>query len=153
MQDILDRTGVGRSTFYAHFDNKFDLLTAEIPSLTLPISEADGEPDLLPLFEHVQEMRPVMLPLLSQPLLGEIVDTFQRRLAEAWTEYLAGIGVAAEHRVVPAELLAGGFMSVARDWLKAGCEPGPVAICREFTPYSDAVLALAGSGPGRGPAT
>lgn len=143
VQDILDRTGVGRSTFYAHFDNKFDLLTAEIPNVTLPISAADGDPDLLPLFEHVQEMRPIMLPLMSQPLLGEMMDTFQRRLATAWTDHLVKLGVPEERRTVAAELLAGGFMSVTRHWLKAGCEPDPATICAEFTAYSNGILARA----------
>lgn len=141
VQDVLDRTGVGRSTFYAHFDNKFDLLTAEIPSLTVPISDADGEPDLLPLFEHVYEMRPIMLPLFSQPLLGEISDTFVARMATAWGEYLGKGSVPEPGRTVAADLLAGGFMTVARQWLKHGCVPEPAVMCAEFSNYSNAVLA------------
>ena len=143
VQDILDRTGVGRSTFYAHFDNKFDLLTAEIPALTLPISAADGEPDLLPLFEHVAEMRPVMLPLMSQPLLGEVMETFQRRLASAWIDHLSAIGVPPERRTTAAELLAGAFLAVARQWLKAGCSPPPAAMCDEFTAYMHQIVVTA----------
>ena len=143
VQDILERTGVGRSTFYAHYDNKYDLLTDKIPALELPPTPADGHPDLFPLFEHVKEVRPVMLPLLSQPLLGEITETFQSQLAVSWAEYLETTGVPEERRMVAAELLAGGFMSVAKRWLIDGCEPDPTVICGQFTAYCDGILAEA----------
>jgi len=140
VQDVLDRTGVGRSTFYAHYDNKFDLLTAEIPTLTLPIADAEMEPDLLPLFEHVEEMRPIMLPLMSQPLLGEIVDTFHRQLAAAWLDYLEALDIEAESRRVASELLAGGFMAVNREWLKSGCTPEPAVMSERFTGFMTAII-------------
>lgn len=140
VQDILDRTGVGRSTFYAHFDNKFDLLTSEIPAFTMPIATGTDVPDLLPLFEHVADMQPVMRPLMSQPLLAEIAETFERRLAEAWSEYLVSIGVSAERRTLAADILAGALMTVARNWLKGGCEPSAAEICSEFTEYSASIV-------------
>ncbi len=143
VQDILERTGIGRSTFYAHFDNKYDLLTAAIPALTVPISESDGEPDLLPLFEHIQEMEPVMRPLMSQPLLGEITDTFHRRLADAWDTHLQSLDVPEQRRIVASETLAGSFMAVGKRWLVDGCQSGPVEMCAEFTDYSRAVVAQA----------
>lgn len=143
VQDILDRTGVGRSTFYAHFDNKFELLTAGIPSLTVPISDADGEPDLLPLFQHVEEMQPIMKSLMSQPLLGEIMDTFQQRLAGAWTTYLHATGLPAKRTVLLAEFLAGAFMSVSRRWLSDGCRPSPEEVCAQFTNQAGAAIKAA----------
>lgn len=141
VQDILDRAEVGRSTFYAHFDNKFDLLTSGIPSITFPIAESDAEPDLLPMFEHVAEMRPILLPLMSQPLLGEIVDTFQRGLATAWTEHLATLGVPEPRRDLAGQLLAGGLMAVLRSWLADGCTRDAGSMCTEFTEYTAVIVA------------
>lgn len=148
VQDILDRTGVGRSTFYAHFDNKLDLVTSGIPSTTLPISIAEGEPDLLPLFEHVAEMRPILLPLMSQPMLAEIMEAFEQGLADAWTEHLTTVGVDPSRRGTAAALLAGGFMAVVRRWIANGCDPSPAVLCAEFTEYSSLILATSrSSGP------
>lgn len=143
VQDILDATGVGRSTFYAHYDNKFDLLTAEIPELTVPISSSDGEPDLLPLFQHVQEMQPVMKPIMSQPVLGEITDVFQQRLATAWTSYLTNLGVEGLRLTVAAEALAGAFMAVNRRWLKDGCATSPEEMSELFSKHVTAIVTTA----------
>jgi len=142
VQDILDRTGVGRSTFYAHFDNKFDLFTAEIPATVLAISEADGEPELLPLFQHVEAMRPILLPLMTQPLLGEIMDTFHQRLVIAWSAHLERLGIPEDRRAFAAEILAGGFLAVSRRWIKDGCARDVTQVCDEFAHYSNEIIAV-----------
>ncbi len=145
MQDVLNRTGLGRSTFYAHFDNKFDLLTSSIPKIVLPIAAAsDPIPDLQPLFDHVEEMQPVIRPLLNQPLLGEISDAFQSQLADAWREHLHDRGMG-ERSEMLALVLAGGFMAVCRDWLNHRCAQPSTQVCEQFTRIAIGLIAAESS--------
>lgn len=88
VQDLLDATGVSRSTFYAHYDNKLAVLTDNIPSVagTIRIDAESGLVDLRALFAHVDEMAPVLHPLLSQPVLREMTDEFERQFAVGFAE-------------------------------------------------------------------
>lgn len=153
VQDILDRSGISRSAFYAHYANQYDLLTAVIPQFTLPVARSrpgSAAPDLWPLFEHVEHMADVLRPLMTQPVLADIVRTFEDNLAAAWRERL-GTGPRAE---VAARFLAGAIAAVIRDRVTARVRPPAREACRATTRLVETVLADLGDpppgGPGRG---
>ena len=65
VQDIIDRADVGRSTFYAHYQDKEDLVNSNLKEILDDLSQplADNAPDnqriipTLALFKHVQEQQ------------------------------------------------------------------------------------------------
>lgn len=130
VQDIIDRANVGRSTFYAHYQDKEDLMTSgllhfmEIFSRMVTESPAGSEPRLLPvqeLFEHVQENQ----NLFKGMVRGRGLELFFEKGQEFWIQKLniklQSLLPRGQQPAVPipllAQFLAVAFITMLRWWL------------------------------------
>lgn len=135
VQHILDRADVGRSTFYAHFYDKDDLLVYIIETMLARLSERiaqDGDPLLfgsLALFRHAAEYRSLYLTLKRGAKLEMLLATFQRYLTQDVERRLARTLRPAQAAEAPlagvATFVAGSFLTLLRWWLDEAPEHSP----------------------------
>lgn len=131
VEDILRRADVGRSTFYAHFASKDDLLGRSIDRLGEILRRAAEAQDgaggwSLALFTHVAEYRDIYLAL-SGVAAGDVLRQALRRvLADFVRDRIQReAGVPAE---IAALHLVGTFLTVAGWWLERRPKLAPATV-------------------------
>ncbi len=147
VQDILDRAGIGRSTFYAHYFDKEDVLASVteemLATFRLELSQRAAEHELVPsleLFRHVYEHpRREHFRALMRGQAGEFVrDTAQASLRKTIEQTFTTAASAARrrHPTIPpsvvAQYLAGAFLNLFAWWLEAEMPYTPEEMNRIF---------------------
>lgn len=152
--DIAERADVGRSTFYAHFADKEDLLRSGIDALHGWIREqsgpgrprAEGHPALGfvgPMLQHANESRDIFRAFAGkrsgQLVEGLFHDLWIELLREGWPE--------AEPHALHA--IAGAFGATLTWWLTEAEELGPAEVEARFCALITPILPgrARGSGP------
>lgn len=142
VQDIIDRADVGRSTFYAHFLDKQDLLQSRLDDLKAGLShdlQAQRATDEQPfdrilgfsraMFEHAKAHHRVYRAIVGKPAGTMVQLQIQRLLTElvqdALTAELAGKPMPRLPIDVLALSIVGAFMAMLQWWLDQP-QPGPV---------------------------
>ncbi len=130
VQDILDRAGIGRSTFYAHYFDKEDVLASiaeqMLETFSQQFSQRDGGQGVVPsleLFRHVQQNHQYFQAMLrghTGEVLWELAQTALSRTIE---QVLSTASAEKRPPSVPLDVvsqyLAGSFLSLLKWWLKS----------------------------------
>jgi AcrR family transcriptional regulator len=132
VQDICERAGVGRSTFYAHFQDKDEMFVRHIVVFGRTLGEKLGwDPSrgsyrfpVAGMFEHVRRMRPMIESLTKSRKAEFVMKVWQNNLAEVF-ERRIGRDRGATNAAIPAEILAqqlaGTVITLLTWWLDHHC--------------------------------
>ncbi len=158
VQQIIDRANVGRTTFYAHFDTKEDLLKALCEDLfghiiasakdathTHGIYSDKKTPESIfcHLLQHLEENDGNIIGLLS----GESNELFLRYFKDSLRDLIQTQFMERDrHRNVdlPRDFLinhiCGSFVEMVQWWIKNGMKQSPVRLDRYFRAVIEPVL-------------
>ncbi len=136
VQDIIDRANVGRATFYAHFENKEDLLVSGLEDFRAAIREhqrqllqqAAGSADRAFLFSHelivhVDAHRDVFRAMVGRHSGAVVQRVFQRILVELVREDIKALSPRGSGGSIPIEAvvqyIAAGLWGLVSWWIDA----------------------------------
>jgi AcrR family transcriptional regulator len=131
VQHVLDRSGVGRATFYAHFKGKEDLLSSSIKHLQAQLRAARAEearrnrqtPEPLAFslvfLQHIDSHRRIYKQIVGKPSEVTIERHMREMLADLAREDLMGrSGTSGDSRAleVAVQLISGALWSLVAWW-------------------------------------
>ena len=136
VQQVLDRAGVGRATFYSHFRNKHDLLLSDAERFFdalerhfLANEQGRRVAPVAELFGHVAEYEALLRALDQSGPREAVGDLLVGHLARIIERRMAALCPAAAPAALPpaatARVFAGALVEMMRWWLNRGANPAP----------------------------
>jgi AcrR family transcriptional regulator len=137
VQNVLDRAGVSRSTFYVHYNDKDDLFLSDLDEFfegmaTMLSRRADASDRVAPvreLFTHIANASRFHKAVVASGKIHEALELCQGHFARGIEQRLAELqrarGTSMEQHAV-AQALAGALLSLLLWWIKAKMPTSPV---------------------------
>ena len=144
VQAVLDRARVSRSTFYAHYRDKNDLLLSDVDDFfgamsSLLARRNDPSPRVAAvaeLFAHVAAARDLYDALVASGRMPDVRELGEAHFARGIAARLArprrGGPLPAEDRAAQAHALAGSLFSLLAWWVRGGMTVPPARMDRHF---------------------
>lgn len=127
--DICREAMLSRSAFYAHFEDKYKLLSYGLSQMLRRQADAERsrslEEQMLSVLIGIQENRRTFHNMFMADLTMELMEVFQAVFAEAVRERLmeyqrSGMELSGNIEFVSA-FLTGGFANVVLNWIRENC--------------------------------
>lgn len=135
VQDVLNRAGVGRSTFYVHYRDKDDLFLSDVEDFLQQVSselkrQGASTKRLLPVqefFVHVRDAREFYAALVKSGKINDVQALARGFFARSIDErlQLAGVEIEPVRRSAHAHALAGSVFALLDWWVDKGMKAAP----------------------------
>jgi AcrR family transcriptional regulator len=143
VQDILDRAGIGRSTFYSHYFDKEDvhasMMEQMIERMNQQLSHRRAGQGIVPsleLFQHIHRDRQQFQAVAGGPAGERLWEMMQTALGRIIEPALVSAREDSTPPSIPLTVvsayLAGAFLNLLKWWLKAGMPYTPEEMDRIF---------------------
>ncbi len=145
--DIAEAANVGRSTFYAHFTDKDDLLRHGISYLSAMLKEPPDEESGGPLgfsrflTEPLKDRKKLQRALMQSSAGSIVIGSLREAICDVVRR-----GLRVERGNAPDEVevqfVVGAYLAVVTWWLDRGANEAPTAIDRRFRSMAESALGL-----------
>lgn len=153
VQDVIDRAEVGRSTFYAHFADKEDLLVSGFDELRDALrTRKAAHPEPLgfafALVEHARENRRLFRAIVGRKTGHTVQRRFRLLTIELVREDLESLAPPSPERDAAVQFLAGGFVELLTWWIDSRVPLDAVDVTAHFRRLSAPTLRMLGAAVG-----